>query len=36
MVNWIGLSQDRVRWQAFMNTDEPLDSVMKAGYCLTS
>jgi hypothetical protein len=35
-VNWIKLAQDRVQWQAFVNSDEPLGSIKKAGYFLIS
>jgi hypothetical protein len=36
-VNWIRLAQDRVPWQAFVSmVMEPLGSIKKAGYCLTS
>jgi hypothetical protein len=35
-VNWIWLAQDRVQWQAFVNSNEPSGSRKKAGYFLTS
>jgi hypothetical protein len=35
-VNGIWLAHDRVLWEGFCEHYEPLDSVKKAGYCLTS
>jgi hypothetical protein len=34
--NWIHLAQDRVWWQAYVNTTESSGSIKKAGYSLTS
>jgi hypothetical protein len=34
--NWIQLAQDRVQWQAFVNTDEPSGFIKTAGYFLIS
>jgi hypothetical protein len=34
--NWIQLTQDRVHWQAFVNTVVNLGFHKKAGYFLTS
>jgi hypothetical protein len=35
-VNWIQLPQDRVQWRASVNSNEPLGSIKKAGYFLTT